>query len=50
MDRGAWRAIVHGLQRVGHNLMTNTSNTAGAGQIPGQGVKILHASQSKSKT
>ena len=22
MDRGAWRAIVHGSQRVGHNLAT----------------------------
>ena len=23
MDRGAWRATVHGSQRVGHNCMTN---------------------------
>ena len=22
MDRGAWRAIVHGVKRVGHNLVT----------------------------
>ena len=22
MDRGAWQAMVHGLQRVGHNLVT----------------------------
>ena len=24
MDSGAWRAAVHGLTRVGHNLATNT--------------------------
>ena len=24
MDRGAWRATVHGSQRVGHDLVTNT--------------------------
>ena len=23
MDRGAWRATVHGVARVGHNLVTN---------------------------
>ena len=22
MDRGAWEAIVHGMQRIGHNLAT----------------------------
>ena len=25
MDRGAWQAIVHGVLRVGHNLMTKPS-------------------------
>ena len=24
MDRGAWQAIIHGLQRVRHDLVTNT--------------------------
>ena len=24
MDRGTWRATVHGIQRVGHNRATNT--------------------------
>ena len=27
MDRGAWRATVHGLQRVGHDWATDTFNT-----------------------
>ena len=27
MDRGAWRAAVHGLERVGHNWATNTHIT-----------------------
>ena len=26
MDRGAWRATVHGSQRVTHNCMTNTTS------------------------
>ena len=26
MDRGAWWATTHGLQRVGHGLVTNNSN------------------------
>ena len=26
MDRGAWWPTVHGLQRVGHNLETNSNN------------------------
>ena len=25
MGRGAWRAAVHGVARVGHNLVTNTN-------------------------
>ena len=25
MDRGAWRATVHGAARVGHNLVTKTT-------------------------
>ena len=25
MDRGAWQATVHGVARVGHDLMTNTT-------------------------
>ena len=25
MDRGAWRAIVHGIARVGHDLTTNAT-------------------------
>ena len=24
MDRGAWQATVHGVERVGHSLVTNT--------------------------
>ena len=27
MDRGAWRATVHGLQRVGHDLALLSTNT-----------------------
>ena len=27
MDRGAWRATVHGSQRVGHDWATDTFNT-----------------------
>ena len=27
MDRGPWRATVHGLQRVGHDWVTNSNNT-----------------------
>ena len=26
MDRGDWRATVHGVTRVGHDLVTNNSN------------------------
>ena len=26
MDRGAWQATVHGLQRVGHDLATKQQN------------------------
>ena len=29
MDRGAWQATVHGVPRVGHNLGTKPSFTAG---------------------
>ena len=28
MDRGAWQATVHGITRVGHNLVTKPSTTA----------------------
>ena len=27
MDRGAWEAIVHGVQKVGHDLVTTTTYT-----------------------
>ena len=27
MDRGAWKATVHGLERVGHNLVTKQTTT-----------------------
>ena len=27
MDRGAWQAIVHGVARIGHNLMTEQQET-----------------------
>ena len=30
MDRGAWRATVHGVTRVGHNLMTKPPTAAAA--------------------
>ena len=33
MDRGAWRATVHGLQRVGHDWVTNTHTYLFGGPI-----------------
>ena len=33
IDRGAWWATVHGLQRVGHNWLTNTLQGEGKGHI-----------------
>ena len=27
MDRGAWRAVVHGVMRVGHDLVTKPRRT-----------------------
>ena len=48
MDRGAWQAIVHGVTRVGRDLVTKPlpvvknlpSNAGDGGLIPDQGVKI----------
>ena len=33
IDRGAWWATVHGLQRVGHNWLTNTLQGEGKGHL-----------------
>ena len=46
-DGGAWWATVHESQRVGHDWVTSLSNTRDSGLIPGQGAKIIHASQPK---
>ena len=58
MDRGAWQAIVHGVQRVRHDLVTHHQqqtnpcgpvvknppcNMGDLGLIPGRGTKIPHA-------
>ena len=32
MDRGAWRATVHGVKRVRHDLVTKQQGTEGSGE------------------
>ena len=41
MDRGAWWAIVHGLQRVSHNKATNTLYYTFYAEVH-QNLKLLH--------
>ena len=44
MDRGAWRAAVHSVARVGHNLVTKpppSGHKAGCGHVGEHGYKTL---------
>jgi len=35
MDTGAWQATIHGVTRVGHNLVTKPPSTTGTGNKGG---------------
>ena len=39
MDRGAWQAIVYGVTRVGHELVTKERERVGWGAVGYQGAK-----------
>ena len=52
MDRGAWRAIVHGLQRVRHDLTTTLPTQRVQDRSPVRELKshMPHSQEPKHKT